>query len=67
LDYSLKCEILTKGDERCDRKQTLATFGVVLEEWELTLNKLGNTLAKANQVSGLTIGWAKNCMSYDDV
>ena len=44
-----------KGDERCDMKQTPATFGEALEERELTLIKLGNTSAKANQVSGLTI------------
>ena len=45
-----------KGDERCDMKHTPATFGAALEERELTLIKLGNTSAKANQVSGLTIG-----------
>ena len=45
-----------KGDERCDMKRTPATFGVALEERELTLIKLGNTSAKANQVSDLTIG-----------
>ena len=48
--------MLTKGDERFDMKRTLATFGAALEERELTLIKLENTLAKANQVSGLTIG-----------
>ena len=59
--------MLTKGDERFDMKQTLATFGAAHEEWEFTLIKLGNASAKANQVSGLTIGQTKNCMSYDDV
>ena len=48
--------MLTKGDERFDMKRTLETFGVALEERELTLIKLGNTSAKANKVSGLTIG-----------
>ena len=36
-------------------KQTLATFGIGFEKWELTLNKLGSTLAKSKQVSDLTI------------
>ena len=45
-----------KGDKRCDMKQIQATFGAALEEQELTLIKLGNTSAKVNQVSGLTIG-----------
>ena len=48
-------------------KRTSTTFRAALEERELTLIKLGNTSAKANQVSGLTIGKAKYCMSYDDV
>ena len=48
--------MLTKGDEQFDMKRTLTTFGAALEERELTLIKLGNTSAKANQVSGFTIG-----------
>jgi len=37
-------------------KRTPATFRAALEERELTLIKLRSTSAKANQVSGLTIG-----------
>ena len=51
----MKIDVIS-GDERCDKNQTLATFGAALEERELMLIKLGNTSAKANQVSGLTIG-----------
>ena len=48
-------------------KRTPANFGAALQERELTLIKLGNTSAKANKVSDLTIGQAKDCLNYDDV
>ena len=45
-----------KDDERCDMKRTPTTFGAALKELVLTLIKLENSSAKANQVSDLTIG-----------
>ena len=48
-----------ESGERCYRKQTPATYEAALTERELTFSYLGSTSAKANQVSGLTIGWAK--------